>query len=200
MTTAKILGSVRQQRGRWLIVPVVIVIAPVLVLLKSAIADWDGVPLIASQRVGIELIYQLAGLGLAGVVLSIAYLLAPDGFRRDLPGCGVRIAAGRSAAAEGSARTHQPPTPANSDRQTLDKSTWSARSLAARPLRSPPRPVTPRLTKISGTIRGLRRLPRGAASPAHRMRLQTSSGRPRTAAGPGTPAPARREGWGLPGR
>ncbi|MDQ2941652.1 MAG: hypothetical protein M3R05_05620 [Chloroflexota bacterium] len=67
MTTAKILGSVRQQRGRWLIVPVVIVIAPVLVLLKSAIADWDGVPLIASQRVGIELIYQLAGLGLAGV-------------------------------------------------------------------------------------------------------------------------------------
>lgn len=82
MTTgAEILGSVPNQRRQWLIVPIVIVSGPVLVLLKAAVADWDGVPLISSQRVGIELIYQLAALGWAGVVLASAYLLAPGGFR-----------------------------------------------------------------------------------------------------------------------
>ncbi len=63
-TAAAMLGSIRAQPRRWLIVPIVMTIAPALVLLKSAIADWDAVPLISSQRVGVELIYQVAALGL----------------------------------------------------------------------------------------------------------------------------------------
>ena len=80
-TDTQIRGSLSQQARRWLIVPVVIAIAAVLVLLRSAITDWNGIPFVPSQRVGAELIYQLAALGLAGFVLAIAFLLAPDGFR-----------------------------------------------------------------------------------------------------------------------
>lgn len=36
-----------------------------------------AVPIISSPQVGAELIYQLAGLGLAGVVLAITFALAP---------------------------------------------------------------------------------------------------------------------------
>ena len=83
--TAEIVGPrPLQARTRWLMVPLVLAAAPVLVLLKSTIVDWDSSPLISSQRVGIEVMYQLAGLGLAAVVLAVAYLLAPDGVRRFL--------------------------------------------------------------------------------------------------------------------
>lgn len=78
---AEILGSVRHEPRRWLILPIVIAVAPVLVLLKSAIASWDGVPTISAPQLGAELIYQVVGLGLAGVVLACTFVLAPEGVR-----------------------------------------------------------------------------------------------------------------------
>jgi hypothetical protein len=84
VTTTTFIDSVRQQPRRWLIVPLVITMAPVLVLSRSAISGWQGLPTISSQRVSLELTYQVVALGLAGIALIGTYLLAPGGFRAHL--------------------------------------------------------------------------------------------------------------------